>query len=256
MWQVSSTDFPGHRPGEEAAWDLEAFRDNLSVEIHQLDELEMEFDLVGVDASIANAFRRILLAEVPTMAIETVYMYNNTSVIQDEVLSHRLGLIPINADPTRFGWQNSMSCYSKTDAGQMVQTESVWPLTLTHLHSSSTSNVRKIIPLRQRRATHTEHSNTQTVCPARLIGAHAILVYSRDIQWIPKGKQSVWFEHTPIKSVHDNILIAKLRPGQVEHCINTADYKEIELEMHAVKGIGKDHAKFSPVGKPLCSGFI
>jgi DNA-directed RNA polymerases I and III subunit RPAC1 len=67
----------------------------------------MEFDLVGVDASIANAFRRILIAEVPTMAIETVYVFQNTSVIQDEVLSHRLGLIPIKADPAKFGWQNS-----------------------------------------------------------------------------------------------------------------------------------------------------
>jgi len=65
----------------------------------------MEFDLVGIDASIANAFRRLLLAEVPTMAIETVFVFNNTSVIQDEVLSHRLGLIPIKADPSNFGWQ-------------------------------------------------------------------------------------------------------------------------------------------------------
>ena len=66
----------------------------------------MEFDLIGVDASIANAFRRILIAEVPTMAIESVYIFQNTSVIQDEVLSHRLGLIPIKADPGKFGWQN------------------------------------------------------------------------------------------------------------------------------------------------------
>ena len=69
----------------------------------------MEFDLVGVDAAIANAFRRILIAEVPTMAIETVYVFQNTSVIQDEVLAHRLGLIPIKADPAKFGWQNGMS---------------------------------------------------------------------------------------------------------------------------------------------------
>jgi DNA-directed RNA polymerase alpha subunit len=68
----------------------------------------MEFDLVGVDASIANAFRRLLLAEVPTMAIETVFVFNNTSVIQDEVLSHRLGLIPIKADPGKFGWQKGI----------------------------------------------------------------------------------------------------------------------------------------------------
>ena len=109
---MSSADFPGHQSGEDAAWDIGLFRDSLRIEIQELNDLEMEFDLVGVDASIANAFRRILLAEVPTMAIETVYMYNNTSVVQDEVLSHRLGLIPINADPTRFGWQNSMHLLS------------------------------------------------------------------------------------------------------------------------------------------------
>jgi DNA-directed RNA polymerase I and III subunit RPAC1 len=106
--QVSSTDYPGHRLGEDSAWDLDRFTENLKVEIIDSNELEMEFDLVGVDASIANAFRRILIAEVPTMAIETVFVFNNTSVIQDEVLSHRLGLIPIKANPEKFGWQNSM----------------------------------------------------------------------------------------------------------------------------------------------------
>ncbi|KAG5091412.1 hypothetical protein JHK82_050190 [Glycine max] len=36
------------------------------------------------------------------MAIERVYITNNTSVVQDEVLSHRLGLIPIRVDPKLF----------------------------------------------------------------------------------------------------------------------------------------------------------
>lgn len=40
------------------------------------------FELVGVDASIANALRRVLIAEVPSMAISTVFMYDNTSVMQ------------------------------------------------------------------------------------------------------------------------------------------------------------------------------
>ncbi|RRT65776.1 hypothetical protein GW17_00037338 [Ensete ventricosum] len=63
---------------------------------------EIEFDMVGIDASLANAFRRILIAEVPTMAIEKVLVVNNTSVIADEVLAHRLGLVPLNADPRLF----------------------------------------------------------------------------------------------------------------------------------------------------------
>ncbi len=36
------------------------------------------------------------------MAIEKVFVHNNTSIVQDEVLAHRLGLIPIRADPRDF----------------------------------------------------------------------------------------------------------------------------------------------------------
>lgn len=72
--------------------------------------MEMEFDMIGIDASIANSFRRILLAEVPTMAIEKVLIYNNTSVIQDEVLAHRLGLIPLKADPSKFKFKLNRNC--------------------------------------------------------------------------------------------------------------------------------------------------
>lgn len=36
------------------------------------------------------------------MAIEKVHIYNNTSVIQDEILAHRIGLIPLKADPRLF----------------------------------------------------------------------------------------------------------------------------------------------------------
>lgn len=36
------------------------------------------------------------------MAIHKVYIYQNTSIIPDEVLAHRLGLIPILADPRLF----------------------------------------------------------------------------------------------------------------------------------------------------------
>lgn len=57
---------------------------------------------MGVDASVANALRRIMISEVPTMAIENVYIYNNTSVMHDEILAHRLGLIPIFADARQF----------------------------------------------------------------------------------------------------------------------------------------------------------
>jgi hypothetical protein len=81
---------------------LEDLERKLKIDIIRLDNDDIEFDLVGIDASIANALRRIMLAEVPTLAIESVWIAINTSIIQDEVLSHRIGLIPIAADPNQF----------------------------------------------------------------------------------------------------------------------------------------------------------
>ncbi len=75
------------------------FRKNLRMAVVRDTDEELVFDMVGADAPLANALRRILLAEVPSVAIETVYISNNTSIIQDEILSHRLGLIPLNVDP-------------------------------------------------------------------------------------------------------------------------------------------------------------
>ena len=50
--------------GEPTGTFLEQLNRNLKIEITNLTETDIEFDLIGVDASIANALRRILLAEV------------------------------------------------------------------------------------------------------------------------------------------------------------------------------------------------
>jgi DNA-directed RNA polymerase I and III subunit RPAC1 len=168
----------------------------------------------GVGPAIANAFRRILLAEVPTMAIEKVFVVNNTSVIPDEVLSHRLGLVPLNCDPTRFEFR------AEGDAA----------------HEHNTVVLR--LALRCSRRPDGEVANAR--------------VTSADLEWLPLGsalpedaeakltsfaKDQNGVLAAPASAVHPDILLAKLRPGQ-----------EIELEAHAVKGKGKTHAKWSPVG--------
>lgn len=43
-----------------------------------------------------------MIAEIPTIAIEKVGIWQNTSIIADENLAHRVGLIPIKADPRKF----------------------------------------------------------------------------------------------------------------------------------------------------------
>ena len=56
------------------------------------------FLLKGSTPAFANALRRIMIEGVPSMAIEDVEFVQNSSALYDEVLAHRLGLIPLSTD--------------------------------------------------------------------------------------------------------------------------------------------------------------
>lgn len=68
-----------------------------NIEILELKKDSMTFVLSKTDTSVANTLRRIMIAEVPTMAIDLVQFEENTSVLQDEFIAHRLGLIPLTS---------------------------------------------------------------------------------------------------------------------------------------------------------------
>ena len=110
LLQVSSVDSYSTygSTGVDNEWDLETFKKDFKITPIKNTENNLIFEMDGVDASIANAFRRIMISEVPTMAIETVYITSNTSVIPDEILAHRLGLIPLLIDPSKFKFKEGI----------------------------------------------------------------------------------------------------------------------------------------------------
>lgn len=56
------------------------------------------FLLKSTNPAFANALRRIMIEAVPTMAIEDVEFVQNSSALYDEILAHRLGLVPLTTD--------------------------------------------------------------------------------------------------------------------------------------------------------------
>ncbi|XP_049877830.1 DNA-directed RNA polymerases I and III subunit RPAC1 isoform X2 [Pectinophora gossypiella] len=189
-------------------WNFKKFIKNFRIVIVRMDNFEMEFDLIGIQPAFANAFRRLMLSEVPSMAIEKVMIKNNTSIIQDEVLAHRLGLIPLKADPRLFEYRPE----DATEGSEFNTLEYTLKVKCTTNKSQPKDSYRA-------EDLYENHS-----------------VYSSQIKWHPIQNQATVYKEADVGPVHGDILISKMRPGH-----------ELDLHLVAVKGIGKDHAKFSPV---------
>merc|ERR1712147_273101 len=154
---------------------------------------------------------------VPSMAIERVLIYNNTSLIQDEVLAHRLGLLPIKADPRKFVTRNEhekvdLECTSEKEANGAKYTP------------KENDTLKFALKVECKKGKGDSLVND--------------VIYTSHLKWHPIGEQKT--NLTDIRPVFSDIIINKLRPKQ---------HMDIELLVH--KGIGRDHAKFSPV----CTAF-
>ena len=72
-----------------------------TIQVLKSDEKKISIKLKGVTLQYANALRRICLNGVPIYAIDTVDIIENSSVLADEGITHRLGLIPLKSDLSR-----------------------------------------------------------------------------------------------------------------------------------------------------------
>ncbi|KAL6209831.1 hypothetical protein ACLB2K_020770 [Fragaria x ananassa] len=170
------------------------------VKIREMRHDYLKFELRDTDASVANALRRVMIAEVPTVAIDLVEIEINSSVLNDEFIAHRLGLIPLTSDRA-MSMRFSRDCDACDGDGQCVHCSVEFHLR-ARCHSDQTLDVTSKELL----------SSDHTVVPVDFSDA--------------SGYEA---------SEQRGIIIVKLRRGQ-----------ELRLRAIARKGIGKDHAKWSP----------
>ena len=68
------------------------------IKILKHSKYEIQFELFETELAVANALRRIMISEVPTLTIDLVEIKENTSALHDEFIAHRLGLVPLVSD--------------------------------------------------------------------------------------------------------------------------------------------------------------
>ena len=162
----------------------------MKVNVTELKPKKAVLEIQDTEPYFVNAIRRIMLSELPKLAIDDVVIYDNTSALFDEIIAHRLGLITIPTDLDLLTFRDECVCKGKGCPNCTVRYT---------LSKEGEGPGKKVV------------------------------VYSGDLQPAEKS----W----AIKE--DKIPIVELYNDQ-----------RIILEVEAVLGRGRDHAKWQPVQAP------
>eukprot|EP00484_Ammonia_sp_Unknown_P021059 CAMPEP_0197036250 /NCGR_PEP_ID=MMETSP1384-20130603/13820_1 /TAXON_ID=29189 /ORGANISM="Ammonia sp." /LENGTH=410 /DNA_ID=CAMNT_0042466411 /DNA_START=17 /DNA_END=1249 /DNA_ORIENTATION=- len=205
-----------------------------NIEIKSIESQNIELVLSNCDLSFANALRRICIAEVPTLAFDFVDIEENSSVLDDEFIAHRLGLIPLNSmDVAHFKYSRDCEC---EDGCIFCMVE----FSLDIVNNGSDKLVvtqRDLINV----TTEPMDDNQPHDYVKQLMRCKAVEpCYEESTLSTGGGAHGGDYgdddEHKGAISSDQNIILVKLGPNQ-----------RLKFRARATKGIGKEHAKFSPV---------
>ena len=85
----------------------------ISLVDYDKDKGKLSFIVKDTDPAFANALRRIMTEEVPVMAIEDIEIKDNSSILYDEMIAHRLGLIQLTTDLKSYTLASTCKCKGK-----------------------------------------------------------------------------------------------------------------------------------------------
>ncbi|AFZ70311.1 DNA-directed RNA polymerase, alpha subunit/40 kD subunit [Caldisphaera lagunensis DSM 15908] len=94
-----------------------------SVDILDFNNNRITVYLEGFPIAFGNALRRLVLSDVPTMAVDYVYFYDNDTSVYDEIIAHRLGLLVLKSDDAihKYGLPENCAGKSETDTNCYTQ---------------------------------------------------------------------------------------------------------------------------------------
>jgi DNA-directed RNA polymerase subunit D len=85
----------------------------MNVKMLEKDGKRIKFLVEGVKSSFAGALRRIMISEIPTMAVEWVDFIKNDSAMSDEMLANRIGQVPLTYDAKAYNLPKECKCEGK-----------------------------------------------------------------------------------------------------------------------------------------------
>ena len=90
----------------------------MKIEVLEKNDNILRVIVRDVEVPLMNALRRIALAHVPCMAIDEVVMIDNLSILQDEIIAHRLGLTTLKTDLDNYNTPEDCSCKNEFGCSQ------------------------------------------------------------------------------------------------------------------------------------------
>jgi len=82
----------------------------MKIQVDEMQPKQAVFTVSDTEIYLINSIRRIMLSELPKLAIENVIIYDNTTALFDEIISHRLGMIPIPTDLSLLNFREECTC--------------------------------------------------------------------------------------------------------------------------------------------------
>jgi len=204
----------------------------MAIEVLEKSDQRVVFVVQNISMELANAIRRIIMSEIPVMAIDEVIVLKNDSPLYDEIISHRLGMIPLTTDLEVYKLPQDCDCggygCALCQVSLTCEVTNTTNIPLDVYSGDLKSNDPKIVPVNPKIPIVKIDKNNQLI-----IEAYAFLGKSRDhVKW--QAVSNIFYRFYPeiefndenCKKCQDKCVVSRMCP---ENLYDFSDGKTVKL---------------------------